>query len=142
MSSTRRTLKKYEVQNLLFFLGFILALGGMGAFVFKSFRDRDKEPAKPFDPNGILTEFISPTAESCYFHLGTQLTESTRKYHTKQDIPPTDDGLVTNLFSIPGVIEVTVDRKLVILQKAPKAHWEEIRPAAREVITAHLHMHK
>jgi len=138
----RRTLTRYEVKNLIFFLGFIMALGGLGAFVFQSYKNRDKEPEKPFNEKGILTEVVSPTAGSCYFYLGTKLTESPRKYHTPNDIPATDDGLVKGLFSLPGVIEVMVDQKLVVLQKSPKAHWEEIQPAAREVILAHLHMHK
>ena len=142
MYDGRRRLKKYEIKNLMFFMGFILALGILGAFVFQSFKDRDKVPEKPFDPNGILSEFVSPTADSCYFDLGTALSESTRKYRTRQDIPATDDGLIKSLFDIPGVLEVVVDQKRVILQKTPKGHWEEIRPAAREILTAHLHMHK
>jgi len=142
MYNGRRRLKGYEIKNLAFFLVFILALGGLGAFVFKSYRDRDLVPPKPFDPNGILNEFVSPSADSCYFYLGTQLSAATRKYHTTKDIPPTDDGLVKSLFDIPGVVEVVVDNKLVVLQKSPKAHWEEIQPAARDVLTAHLHMHK
>jgi len=142
MYNGRRRLKGYEIKNLLFFMGFILALGILGAFVFQSYKDRDKVPEKPFDPNGILNEFVSPTADSCYFSLGTALSESTRKYHTRQDIQATDDGFVKSLFDIPGVVEVVVDQKLVVLQKSPKAHWEEIRPAAREILLAHLHMHK
>ena len=142
MYNGRRRLKKYEIKNLVFFLCFILALGGFGAFVFQSYKDRDKVPPKPFDPNGILNEFVSPTADSCYFYLGTALSESTSKYHSRQDIPATDDGLVKGLFDIPGVVEVVVDQKLVVLQKSPKAHWEAIRPAARDILTAHLHMHK
>jgi hypothetical protein len=142
MYDGRRRLKKYEIKNLVFFLSFIVALGVLGAFVFKSYKDRDLVPPKPFDPNGILNEFISPTADSCYFHLGTRLTESTQRYHSPKDIPAADDGLIKGLFSISGVVEVVVDQKLVVLQKSPKAHWEEIQPAAREILTAHLHMHK
>ncbi len=117
-------------------------MGGLGAFVFQSYKNRDKPPPEEFDPNGILSEVVSPTSESCYFYLGTKLAESVRKYHTPQEIPPTDDGLIRDLFGIPGVIEVVVDQWVVVLQKEPKAHWEEIRPAARKIITSHLHMHK
>ena len=137
-----RTLKRYEVQNLIFFLCFILALGGLGAYVFQSYKDRDKEPPKPFDPNGILTEVVSQASNSCYFYLGTKLTESNRKYRNKSEIGTNDDGFIKDLFDISGVIEVQVDQQMVVLQKSTKAHWEEIQPAAREVITAHLHMHK
>ncbi len=102
MYDGRKRLTRYELKNLMFFMGFILALGILGAFVFQSYKDRDKVPPKPFDPNGILNEFISPTADSCYFYLGTQLSESTRKYHSAKDIPATDDGLVRSLFAYPG----------------------------------------
>jgi hypothetical protein len=70
------------------------------------------------------------------------LTATQHKYHTRQEIPLTDDGLAKGLFDIPGVTEVTIDKAMVVLQKAPKAHWEEIRPAARDIISTHLHMHK
>lgn len=142
MYNGRRRLKGYEIKNLLFFLGFIGALAIFGAFVFQGYKDRDKVPPKPFDPNGILNEFIVPTADSCYFNMGTRLTESTRKYHTPKDIPATDDGFIKGLFAIPGIVEIIVDQKLIVLRKAPKAHWEAIQPVAREIITAHLHMHK
>ncbi len=136
------TLKGYEAQNLIVFLCFILGLGGLGAFVFVTYRDRDKVPPKEVNSNGILNEVVSSTANSCYFYLQTELTESMHKYHNKQDIPATDDGLAKGLFDIPGVIEVTIDKAMIVLQKSPKAHWEEIRPAAREIIGAHQHMHK
>ncbi len=142
MFKRERILKRYEVQNLVFFLCFILALGGLGAYVFQSYKNKDKEPPKPFDPKGILTEVVSQASDSCYFYLGTKLSESNRKYRTKSEIGPSDDGFIKDLFDIAGVIEVQVDQQMVVLQKSPKAHWEEIQPAAREVIKAHLHMHK
>ncbi len=138
----RGTLKGYEVQNLVVFLCFILGLGGLGAFVFVSYRDKDKVPPKEINTNGILNEVVSSTSNSCYFYLEMELTQSTHKYHNKQDIPATDDGFAKGLFDIPGVIEVTIDKSMVVLQKSPKAHWEEIRPLARDIIGAHQHMHK
>jgi hypothetical protein len=136
------TLKGYEAQNLIVLLCFMLALGGFGAYVFKAFRDKDKVVPKELHSNGILSEVVSSTANSCYFYLQIEVTDSQHKYHTRQEIPSTDDGLAKGLFDISGVTEVTIDKAMVVLQKAPKAHWEEIRPAAREVISAHLHMHK
>jgi hypothetical protein len=131
------TLKGYEAQNLIFFLCFILALGGLGAYVFVTFRDRDKVPPKEIDSNGILNEVVSSTANSCYFYLESELSPSMHKYRNRRDIPATDT-LAASLFDIPGVIEVTIDKTMVVLQKSPKAHWEEIRPLARDLISARL----
>ncbi|MGA2262740.1 MAG: NifU N-terminal domain-containing protein [Acidobacteriota bacterium] len=135
------TLKGYEARNLVVFLCFILALGGVGAIVFQIYKNKDKVPPKEIDPTGIMDEVVSSTSSSCYFYLGTKVSETTHKYHTRQDVPPTDD-LAKGLFNIPGVIEVTIDNTMVVLQKAPKAHWEEIRPAARDIIIAHIHPKK
>src|SRR5512135_1169446 len=119
------TLKGYEAQNLIVFLCFILGLGGLGAFVFVTYRDKDKVPPKEINTNGILNEVVSSTANSCYFYLEKELTTSMQKYHNRQDIPATDDGFAKSLFDIPGVTEVTIDKAMVVLQKSPKAHWEE-----------------
>jgi hypothetical protein len=73
--------------------------------------------------------------------MGARLTDVTHKYRNRQEVPATD-MLAKNLFNIAGVIEVTIDQTMVVLQKAPKAHWEEIRPQAREVIIAYLHPEK
>ena len=97
MSNTRRALGTYEVQNLLFFLCFIGALIVLGAFVLRGFRDKDKVPPKEIDPTGIMDEVISSTSNSCYFYMGTQLTEATHKYRNRQDVPASDE-LAKNLF--------------------------------------------
>jgi hypothetical protein len=136
------TLKGYEAQNLVVLLCVILGLGVLGAVVFKTFRDRDKVPPKEVNSNGILNEVVSSTSNSCYFYLKTEVTETQHKYRNRVELPSTDDGFAKGLFDIPGVIEVTIDRAMVVLQKSPKAHWEEIRPVARDLIGAHLHMHK
>ncbi len=135
------TLKGYEAQNLIFFLCFIVALGGVGFLVFVTIRDKDKVPPKEVNTNGILDEVVSSTANSCYFYLDSELPSAARRYRSKREIPA-DDGLATGLFAIPGVIEVTIDKSMVVLQKEAKAHWEEIRPKAREIIGAQLHPQK
>ncbi len=141
MSNTRKALGKYEVQNLLFFICFIGALFVLGAFVLRGYRDKDKEPPKEIDPSGILDEAVSSTSSSCYFYMGSKLTENRHNYRNRQDVPASDT-LAKNLFDIPGVIDVTVDQTMIVLQKAPKAHWEEIRPQARDVIKTYLHPEK
>jgi hypothetical protein len=138
MSNTRKSLSGYEGRSLLLFLCFIGGLFVLGAFVLREYRDRGKEPPKEIDPSGIMDEVVSSASNSCYFYMGAKLTDTTHKYRNKKDIP-TSDVLATNLFNIPGVIEVTIDETMIVLQKANKAHWEEIRPLARDVIKAYLH---
>ncbi len=138
---SRKTLARYEGMNLLFFLGCILVLGVFVSYVFQMYRNAGLRPPKDIDENGIVSEVVSTTAESGLFYLGTRLTESSRVYHNPGEIPSNDDGLVRDLFAIPGVVEVQVDQRLIVLRKSPSAHWEEIQPGAREVIGRHLHMH-
>lgn len=135
------SLKSYEGTNLLFFLGFIIILGVFVSYVFQIYRTAGLRPPKETDEKGILSEVISTTAESGLFYLGTKLSESSRVYRKLGDIPASDDGLVSGLLAISGVVEVQVDQRLIVLRKAPSAHWEEIQPQAREVIGKHLHSH-
>lgn len=135
-------LRRYEGMNLLFFLGFILALGVFVAFVFNSYRlagDRDSDSST--EGEGIVQEAASPESNSCVFYLGTRVSESNKVYRSSLDIPVTDDGLVYGLFGIPGVTEVVINKKTVMLQKLPSARWEIIQPRAREIINRHLHRH-
>jgi hypothetical protein len=141
MSNTRKALGSYEVRNLLFFMCFIGALIVLGAFVFRGYKDLGKVPPKEIDPSGIMDEVVSSTSSSCYFYMGAKLTDTVHKYRNRQEVPATD-VLATNLFNITGVIQVTVDQTMIVLLKAPKAHWEEIRPQARDVITSYLHPEK
>ena len=133
-------LRRYEGMNLLFFLGFILVLGVFVAFVFNSYRlagNGDSDSSA--EGEGIVQEAASPESNSCVFYLGTRVSESNKVYRSSLDIPVTDDGLVYGLFGIPGVTEVVINKKTVMLQKLPSARWEIIQPRAREVINRHLH---
>jgi hypothetical protein len=112
------------------------------AWVFQSYKTRGERPERARADDGIITEVVSETSGTCLFYLGTKMSESSSKYRGPSDIPRTDDGMVKDFFSIPGVVEVTVDQRLIVLQKAPAAHWEEIQPAAREIIRSHLHLHR
>ena len=138
----RNVLRKYEGTNLLFFLFFILALGVFVSWIFQSFRSPNTFTPKEAAEEGILSEAVTPESETCVFYLGTRLSERNHQYRSRADVPPTDDGLVTGLFGIPGVDVVVVDQKLIMLQKSSSARWEKIRPSAREVIEDHLHMHQ
>ena len=134
--------RKYEGTNLLFFLVFILALGIFVSWVFQSYKSRGDRPERARAEDGIVTEVVSEASGTCLFYLGTKISESSYRYPGPSDIPHADDGMIKGLFSIPGVVEVTVDQRLIVLQKAPSAHWEEIQPAAREIIRNHLHPHR
>lgn len=135
-------LRRYEGMNLLFFLSFAVVLAGFVAWVFHSYRNpRIETSDESAEGNGVVSELISPD-DSCIFYLSTRISESGRRYRGKAEIPPTDDGLIRDLFGIEGVAGVVVDQKMVILQKWPAARWEAIQPMAREVINNHLHMHQ
>ena len=133
--------RKYEGTNLLFFLVFILVLGLFVAWVFQSYKTRGQRPERTRVDDGIITEVVSEASGTCLFYLGTKMSETSNKYRGPADIPRSDDGMIQAFFSIPGVVEVTVDQRLVVIRKAPSAHWEEIQPAAREIIRNHLHLH-
>ncbi len=135
-------LKKYEVAHLLFFLVCIVALGGLVAFVFQAYKNRDRNSGPREDNSGIVSEVIAPASESCMYYLGTEVNTSSHRYRSRMEIPPTDDGFIRGLFDIPGVVEVLAARKLVVIQKSPAVRWEAIQPAARGVIKQHLHLHQ
>ncbi len=136
----RKNLRRYEGVNLLFFLSILVALGVFVSAVFLYYRGSPKGPT-PDDRPGILAETVVPGIEACMFSLGTKITETNRRYVGVQDISVMDDGLVRDLFAVPGVTEVVVDRTMIMLHKTPSAQWENIQPGAREVINRHLHMH-
>jgi hypothetical protein len=139
----RDALKSYEGTNLLFFLGFILALGLLVAWVFQSYKSRNDKPARPqVEELGVVSEVVSTTSGTCLLYLGTKLSETNHTYRNPAEIPAADDGLVRGLFALPGVTEVIVDQRLIVLQKSPGAHWEEIQPGAKEIVRNHLHLHQ
>jgi hypothetical protein len=139
----KNILKEYEVTNLLFFLAFVISLGVFVWWVFHSYDNPVQSyPKKPFDEKGILSEAVFSQSDSCLFYMGTELSESEKSYRSEKDVPTNDDGFIADLIKIPGVSQVIVDKKQVVLRKTPSGHWEAIQPMAREIITSHLHMHK
>lgn len=134
----RRALKRYEGANVVFFVVFIGALGLFVAFVFNHYKNRNLPP--PEEPV-ILSEAIVPGSESCVWNLGMKISQSAHICRGRMQIPITDDGFITSLFEIPEVLEVVVDQKMVMLRKSEAGNWDAIRPAAREIIERHLHLH-
>jgi hypothetical protein len=135
-----RSLKKYEIANLLFFLAVIIALGVMVTFVFRYYGTRNQKPAEEEDM-GVISDALSDGSDVGLFYLGTKLSETTHQYRSRLDIPVTDDGLLRELFSLPGVEEITLDQRIIVVKKTASARWESIQPGVRRIVRAHLHIH-
>jgi hypothetical protein len=140
LKKNRRSLKKYELTNLLFFLTLIIALGVLVTVVFRHYGTRNIE-TDDGSVAGVVSDQLNPDSDVGMFYLGTKLTESSRQYRSSLDIPVTDDGLVRDLFSLPGVEEVTVDQRMIIVRKNTGYRWEGIQPGVRQIVKNHLHIH-
>jgi hypothetical protein len=136
----RRSLQKYEIQNLLFFLALIVALGVLVTFVFRSYGTRGQKPEDE-SAAGVISDQLNPASDMGVFYLGTKLTERSCQYRNRLEIPVTDDGLVRELFDLPGVEEITIDQRMIIITKDSGARWEAIQPGVRRVVKNHLHIH-
>jgi hypothetical protein len=135
-----RSLKKYEAANLVFFLCLILALGILVTFVFRIYGTRD-EVVSQGGEKGIVAEALYPGNDLGMFQLGTKVFETSRQYRSHLDIPVTDDGFLRDLFAIPGVKEVIVDQRSIIIKKDSSTPWDSIRPKVQETVMRHLHLH-
>ena len=136
----RRSLKKYEVSNLLFILVLIIALGVLVTFVFRYYGKRGIEPSGD-DAVGVVSDAIGAGSDVGIFYLDIKLSESTRRYRSQMEIPITDDGLIKELFALPGVREITIDQKSIMITKYNSARWEGIQSGVRRIVKDHLHMH-
>jgi hypothetical protein len=138
--SGRRSLKKYEIQNLLFFLVLIVALGVLVTFVFRFYGTRGQKPEDE-SAAGVLSDQLNPASDMGVFYLSTKLSERSLQYRNLLEIPVTDDGLIRELFDLPGVDEVTVDQRMIIIKKDSGTRWEAIQPGVRRIVKNHLHIH-
>jgi hypothetical protein len=136
----RRSLKKYELTNLLFFLCVIAALAILVTFVFRFYGTRNEAPSEEADL-GVVSDSLGAGSDVGIFYLGTKLSEANLQYRSRLDIPSTDDGLVRELFALQGVEEVTINQKMIMLRKATSSRWESIQPGVRRIVKAHLHIH-
>jgi hypothetical protein len=139
-SRSGRSLKKYELYNLIFFLVLIVALGGVVTLVFRHYGKGD-QPESDESVVGVVSDAVSPGSDVGLFYLDTKLSETTKQYRSRLEIPATDDGLVRELFALPGIEEVTIDQKIIILKKNGSARWESIQPGVRRIVREHLHIH-
>lgn len=136
----RKSLKKYEVTNLLFFLVLIVALGALVSFVFRYYGTRNQAPEEESDP-GVISDACSEGSDIGFFYLGTKLSEVTLQCRSRLDIPATDDGLIRDLFNLQGVEEVTVDKTTILIKKNGSSRWESIQMGVRDIVRNHLHIH-
>ncbi len=139
-SRSGKSLKGYELTNLLFFLVLIVALGVLVTFVFRHYGTRNQEQSEG-DVVGVVSEAVGSGSDIGLFYLDTKLSERTLRYRSRLEIPATDDGLVRDLFALPGIEEVTIDSKVIILKKNGSARWESIQAGVRRIVKEHLHIH-
>ena len=139
-SRSGKSLKGYEFSNLLFFLVVIIAFGVLVTFVFRHYGTRDQEQSEG-GVVGVVSEAVGSGSDVGLFYLDTKLSERTLQYRSRLEISATDDGLVRDLFALPGVEEITIDRKVIILKKNGSARWEGIQSGVRRIVKEHLHIH-
>ena len=139
-SRSGKSLKGYELTNLLFFLVLIVAFGVLVTFVFRHYGTRNQEQSEG-GAVGVVSEAVGSGSDIGLFYLDTKLSERTLRYRSRLEIPATDDGLVRDLFALPGVEEVTIDPKVIILKKNGSARWESIQAGVRRTVKEHLHIH-
>ncbi len=134
------SLKGYEVTNFLFFVTLIVALGVLVSLVFHFYGTRNQREEAESE-GGVISEALSPGSDVGIFYLNTKISETSRQYRNRIEIPATDDGFIGALFSIPGVEEVTIDQRMIVLRKNAAARWEDIGPSVRNIVKNHLHLH-
>ena len=139
-SRSGRSLKKYELYNLVFFLAIIAAFGVLVTFVFRHY-GKGNQTSSEESVVGVVSDAVGPGSDVGLFYLDTKLSDSTRQYRSRLEIPPTDDGLVRELFALPGIEEVTIDQKVIILKKNGSSNWESIQSGVRRIVKEHLHIH-
>ncbi|MBN2320240.1 MAG: NifU N-terminal domain-containing protein [Acidobacteria bacterium] len=136
----RRSLKKYELTNLLFFLTLIVALGIVVTFVFRYYGNRNKGDISDGE-RGIVAEAFYSGSDIGMFQLGTKIYQTSHQYRSPLEIPVTDDGFLKELFAIEGVEEIMVDQKSIMIKKDTSTSWEKIKPRVQEIVLKHLHLH-
>jgi hypothetical protein len=140
LNKPQRSLKKYELNNLLFFLVLIISLGVLVSFVFRYYGNRN-QALEEESAQGVVSEAVSEGSDVGLFYLGTKLTETKHQYQSRLQISSTDDGLVRDLFNLPGVEEITIDQKSLIVKKNGSVRWDSVQAGVRSIVKAHLHLH-
>jgi hypothetical protein len=138
--SGRKSLKKYEITNLLFFLVLIVALGVLVAFVFRYYGTRNSEPAVESE-TGVVSDSCGDASDVGMFYLGATIVQTSHQFKSRLEVPVTDDGLLKELFDLPGVEEITLDQRIIVVRKSSSTRWEGIQAGVRRIVKSHLHIH-
>ena len=139
MGKSKGSLKGYELTNLLFLLVVAIVLGGACWWVFYHYGTKDRVEIVIVEP-GIESEQIHEDIAA--FRLeGFRIVEITRQYRSRLEVPATDDGLIRDMFELPGVEEITVEPQLIMVKKNGTVSWDKLRGPIREIIKNHLHSH-
>ncbi len=136
----KKSLKRYEITNLLFILVLMVALGVVVTFVFRYYGNRGLEPSGG-SAVGVVSDAVGAGSDVGIFYLDTKLSETTRRYRSRLEVTITDDGLLKELFALPGVEEITIDQKVLMIKKNGSARWEPIQSGVRRIVKDHLHIH-
>lgn len=138
MGKPKNSLKGYEFTNLLFLLGLIVALGVVCTVVYVQLT-KDRSAVKVVEP-GISSEQTNEDIAVFYLQ-GFRIAEITRQYRSRLEIPVTDDGLIRDLFDLPGVEEITMQPELIMIKKNGSVQWKDLSRSVRGVVENHLHPH-
>lgn len=136
----KKSLKRYEITNLLFILVLMVALGVVVTFVFRYYGNRGMESSGG-SAAGVVSDAVGAGSDVGIFYLDTKLSETTRRYRSRLEVTITDDGLLKELFALPGVEEITIDQKVLMIKKNGSARWEPIQSGVRRIVKDHLHIH-
>jgi len=129
----RKSLQRYEWLNLVLLLFAVVALTAFATWVFQFYSSPEEESAPE---EGILSEVFTDS-DVCMFTVGAKLTHTSRRFETPAQLLATDI-LARQLFGIPGIVEVSVNQKSVVLRKVSSVRWESIQPKARTIITDYI----
>lgn len=129
----RKSLQRYEWLNLVLLLLAVVALAGFATWVFQYYGRPAEESASG---GGIISEVVVDD-DVCMYTVGTRLTHTSRRFESPAQILESDK-LARQLFGIPGIVEVSIHEKSVILRKVPSVRWESIQPSARGIIDDYI----
>ena len=139
MGKSKGSLKGYELTNLLFFLIVVIVLGGGCWWVLYHYGTKDRVVIVEPGP-GIASEEVYEDMALFYLE-GFRIVENSRQYKGLLEVPATDDGLIRDMFELPGVEEITIQSQLVMVKKNGTVSWDTLRAPIRNIINNHLHSH-
>ena len=138
MGKSKKSLKGYELNNLLFFLAMIIVLGGV-CWIFYGLVTKNPDAVKDVDP--VITSETT-TGDIAVFELdGFNIVGMSRTYRSRLEIPVTDDGLIKGMYDLPGVEEIVLEQRRVIVKKNGTIEWNKLSGPITDILKEHLHSH-